>query len=354
MSTQFSPAMYANAAAGRVNSLITPNQGNEAPRKYDAFVAENYLQKNGLMVYAICPALFPLGKGHSQVYETPIKRSFTDFQGRKVIATGNHTNVITCEYYSTDTFRKTPPNVQRGERIKIWPKPGSPDLFYWEPTSQDTLSARRGETVVHGINADKPDGKDSGTFSADNSYFTEMSSHNKSYTVSTSQANGEVSAYKFQMNGKDGSVVIEDAHGNLIELHTPTGKIWMKNNCGTLVKLEQNSIEVFCNENYTEHVGQNKKIEVGGDYNIKVGGNLNIEVGGNIAIKASGVKCDTPECEITGALKVGNGISVSGGGGAAASISGNVEVTGNIHGSGTLSSSGPVDFPAGGNISGYD
>lgn len=60
----------------------------------------------------------------------------------------------------------------------------------------------------------------------------------------------------------------------------------------------------------------------------------------SVHVTAQSVTIDSPQVTVTGKLTVGNGIAVSGGDGAAATISGNVAVEGSISASGSIMDAG--------------
>nr|DAN24521.1 MAG TPA: central spike protein [Caudoviricetes sp.] len=338
-----SASQYALGVSSGVPNQFGTGQFNRNVKRFRAVVADNYNPKNGNIIKVNITDLFPLMKGHITDNPIPMKVKYKDALGREVISTGTHNNNIECIYFSTDTYRKTPPDVQRGEQVWVWQQ--GDGKWYWEPCNKDSLSSRRLETVVQAVNADKPTGKDSGQFGADNTYYTEVSSHNKTYTISTSAANGEVTSYLFQINGEKGSMILQDGMGNFVEINSAAGKVWMKNQNGCMFKMEKNNIEVKAIDNYNLNVGKDYTIEVGGNMTIKVGGNMNVDIGGSHSHKVGGTTTvDCSSTTFTGEVNIQKGLNVSG----KSSLGGGGSVTGNLDISSNLSASGPVSFPAGG------
>ena len=272
------PMLHANSAA---QGLYHPHKYQERPpRKFEAIVMENREHSDGNLIRVLITELLPFTKGHARNNPVPLKDSFPDARGRIRTVRATHNNNITAEYFSTDSFRKTPPDVQRGERVHVWQK-GDTDIWYWEPINHDSMLRRHLETVVHSVNADHPGVPDSQKHDADHTYYTEMSSHNQTYTISTSQKNNEFARYLIQINAKDGSVVIKDDIGNHIELDSKNTKIWMRNACNTEVTCVENNIKVHCNEYHNTTVGLDKTVEVGRDMVIRVKNDQTTEVTGN-------------------------------------------------------------------------
>lgn len=367
-----SPSVYANAVTNRLNTATDVNR-SETTRKYEAVVVENKVHSDGNRIRFIISELLPNTDGQLRNNPVPMKRQYIDARGIKHTSRGTHNNNFTATYYSTDTFRKTAPDVQRGERVLVWRK-GLSNLWYWEPFNGDSMSKRRLETVLQSVNADKQKGGDPEKHEggADgNTYYQEMSSQNKTYTIKTSKANGEVAAYTIQINAGDGAIILCDDVGNFIELDTVNKKIWMKNSVDTMVKLEKNNIDLFCHEHYTANIGGNatvnikgnssvtingnsdisingnSSLKVNGNVSANVGGSANIDVGGSASLKAPTTKIDstvtiTKDVMIQGGLTVSGGTSMGGGGTATGSFSIN----------GSLSASS-ANLPGSNNINGY-
>ena len=256
----------------------------------------------------------------------------------------------------------------------------------WETTSEDNLTKRRLETVIHAVNADKPVGPDADKYDNDNTYFTEMSSHNKTYTISTSEANNEIAAYKMQINAGEGSVITQDNVGNHFQIDTKGTEIWLHNANGTEIKLTRDCIWVFCRDKMEVQVGGNAIIHVKGNSEIKVQGNSNIEVKGNSDINVQGnsnlgikgtsnievsgdTSLKTPTFNIKANVNIEGNLNQKGNFSASGTVAadGNISSKATIQGGdgssignngadikGPLKASGPVSFPAGGDIKGYD
>ena len=375
-----SPSQFASAVSSQVQNPFADSEYRYIKR-FRGIVTENKLQGDGNKIRVTLSTITPLMKGHLVNNPLPMKKIYTDALNRTITSKGTHNNNVIATYYSTDTYRKSPPDVQRGEHVWVWQN-GDKKVWYWEPFTQDSISSRRLETVVQAVNADKPTGKDSNEFNETNTYYVENSSHNKTFTISTSDKNGEVTTYMIQINAGKGSLFLKDGFNNFIEINSKDTIVWMKNACGTMYKMDKNNIEVFCHGNYDAKVGQNMSIEVGGNYTMKVKGNSTTEIGGNksskvsgnltlnvsgnqqmdiggsytvktggtYSHKSSGNKFDCPNTEFTGNVNIAKALSVKG----STSLGGGGAVQGSLSVSGTLSSSSPVSFPNGGNnVAGY-
>ena len=382
MDKSYNVATIANNVMHKIGD---PTKEVPIRKKYKASVVENKHQGDGNKVLFHIEELVPLSRGHLKDNPSPMKRVYQDSNGRVFTSRGTHNNNFIAEYYSTDSFRKSPPDVQRGEIINVWQKADTDD-WMWETTSEDNLTKRRLETVIHAVNADKPVGPDADKYDNDNTYFTEMSSHNKTYTISTSEANNEIAAYKMQINAGEGSVVTQDNVGNHIQIDTKGTEIWLHNANGTEVKLTRDCIWVFCRDKMEVQVGGNAIIHVKGNSEIKVQGNSNIEVKGNSDINVQGnsnlgikgtsnievsgdTSLKTPTFNIKANVNIEGNLNQKGNFSASGTVAadGNISSKATIQGGdgssignngadikGPLKASGPVSFPAGGDIKGYD
>lgn len=382
MDKSYNVATIANNVMHKIGD---PTKEVPIRKKYKASVVENKHQGDGNKVLFHIEELVPLSRGHLKDNPIPMKRVYQDSNGRVFTSRGTHNNNFIAEYYSTDSFRKSPPDVQRGEIINVWQKADTDD-WMWETTSEDNLTKRRLETVIHAVNADKPVGPDADKYDNDNTYFTEMSSHNKTYTISTSEANNEIAAYKMQINAGEGSVVTQDNVGNHIQIDTKGTEIWLHNANGTEIKLTRDCIWVFCRDKMEVQVGGNAIIHVKGNSEIKVQGNSNIEVKGNSDINVQGnsnlgikgtsnievsgdTSLKTPTFNIKANVNIEGNLNQKGNFSASGTVAaeGNISSKATIQGGdgssignngadikGPLKASGPVSFPAGGDIKGYD
>lgn len=382
MDKSYNVATIANNVMHKIGD---PTKEVPIRKKYKASVVENKHQGDGNKVLFHIEELVPLSRGHLKDNPIPMKRVYQDSNGRVFTSRGTHNNNFIAEYYSTDSFRKSPPDVQRGEIINVWQKADTDD-WMWETTSEDNLTKRRLETVIHAVNADKPVGPDADKYDNDNTYFTEMSSHNKTYTISTSEANNEIAAYKMQINAGEGSVITQDNVGNHFQIDTKGTEIWLHNANGTEVKLTRDCIWVFCRDKMEVQVGGNAIIHVKGNSEIKVQGNSNIEVKGNSDINVQGnsnlgikgtsnievsgdTSLKTPTFNIKANVNIEGNLNQKGNFSASGTVAadGNISSKATIKGGdgssignngadikGPLKASGPVSFPAGGDIKGYD
>lgn len=143
-----------------------------------------------------------------------------------------------------ETNRLTAPDVRRGEQVWIW-QSENVDGYYWTSLGRDD-DQRRLETVVYRYSglAENVDEK----ITKDNSYFLEFSTHNKTITLQTSQRNGEICRYTFQLDPGDGRATLEDDFGNIIQIRSPETIITVTNADKSFVEMNKKQIRIQSNE----------------------------------------------------------------------------------------------------------
>lgn len=174
----------------------------------------------------------------------PMEYGHQNSDGKEVGGTAFVSGNVTATWMP-DSNRKTPPNIRRGERIKIY-QFGSNGNYYWRSSGLDD-HLRRLETVVFGINANPGEGQDGAN--PENMYFIEWSAHKKMITLSTSKKNGEFCTYDVQFDMATGKIVIQDDQGNHILLDTKNTHILIKNMLGTFIELNKRDINGYAPQN---------------------------------------------------------------------------------------------------------
>lgn len=129
--------------------------------------------------------------------------------------------------------RLTSPDVRRGELVAIY-RFSDQDFYYWI-TAAKAKKIRRTETVIYAFGATKEENVE---LDASNCYFLEFSGHDKHITLKTSQANGELTQYTFQLNGGEGLATLRDSANNQININTASNKIESIHSSGDFIMLE--------------------------------------------------------------------------------------------------------------------
>jgi len=194
----------------------------------------------------------------------PLEYEGQNSDGKAVAGSAFVSTNLTAKWLPS-TNRRTPPDVQRGEMVKVW-QFGSNDEYFWTSLGKDD-KLRRLETVVIGIAANP--NMDQDGLDLENMYFLEISSHQKTITLSTSQKNGEFCTYDFQFDLANGKVVLQDNLGNYGFLDSKNVHIKLQNQLGTFFELNRQDINGYAPKNiYLEAVNnvdvKAKKITLNG------------------------------------------------------------------------------------------
>jgi hypothetical protein len=140
--------------------------------------------------------------------------------------------------------RVTSPDVMRGERVIVY-RFANTDSYFWQEMPKDGIDLRQLETVVFAIKATRKEGKATGT----NTYFMEMSSHNKLVHLHTSKDDGEPFAYDIQVDTKNGSVQITDNEGCYISMDSKEQRLEMRNAEDSYVDINKQDLFMGAKEN---------------------------------------------------------------------------------------------------------
>jgi len=146
-------------------------------------------------------------------------------------------NVVPAHWLPMGSNRQTSPDVRRGERVLVW-RYADADRFYWTDMGLDQ-PLRKLETVRHVYSATK---EEDAPVTADNHYYVEVSTHNKTVTLHTTQANEEPFSYDIQIDTDKGQVTLTDNDGNYLHLDSKAMLWHIHNKEGTEVKLDKKEI----------------------------------------------------------------------------------------------------------------
>lgn len=137
----------------------------------------------------------------------------------------------------SNTFRKSAPDVRRGELVVIW-QFGDADEYWWTDFDQANTIRRR-ETIIFSIsNNAKENKKDD----AKSTYWIEFSTHRKVVHLHTSKSDGEPFTYDFQLDTKNGIFVFKDDDENYIFLDSKNRRIKLHNKDKSLIDLNKKEI----------------------------------------------------------------------------------------------------------------
>lgn len=140
---------------------------------------------------------------------------------------------ITAYYYGNSTNRSYPPDVVKGEQVRILQFANS-DKYYWESMGRDD-GLRKTETYrVEAKNrknfSDPTDDAHSYSFELD-------SKRSQHIRLLTSKGNGEAYAYVLLLDAKNGKVQLSDDTGNAITIDSANSKVIVQNSKNAFLML---------------------------------------------------------------------------------------------------------------------
>lgn len=189
----------------------------------------------------------PMAHGELTDNSVDYKAQGTDDQGGAYQVQVPTTSTIKATWLPMHTSnRTTAPDVRRGEKVVIY-RFADTDEFWWA-TLTDDLHLRKLETVIYAFSGTRDE---SATPNAENTYFLEISTHNKLVHFHTSKADGEPFIYDIQINAKDGNIVIKDDVGNYISFDSKQRQLEMKNVDGTHIDINKKNLTITVPETYT-------------------------------------------------------------------------------------------------------
>lgn len=195
-----------------------------------------------------------------EIKSNPTKQTAqgTDSSGRNYTVDVIHDNCLVATWIDMGgTNRISAPDVRRGERVNIY-RYGDADKFYWCPVGKDN-HLRKLETVIHAWSGTTDNSDD--TLTPDNSYYSEISTHKKTVTFSTSKKNGEVASYTVQIDAGKGLIHIQDDVGQVFEMDTVNHRMTMSNVDKTQIRIDKQNISMYCKDTAALNAEKLIKIE---------------------------------------------------------------------------------------------
>lgn len=187
-----------------------------------------------------------------------------------------------------DGNRRTPPDMRRGERVMLY-QYRDEQRFWWVPYGLDGR-LRKLETAIYSWSGTKDEKEDSEK--PENSYYLEISTHEKRVTFATSKKNGEKCRYAIQIDPGVGKIMIMDDASNEILLDTIETRIYLKNADNSEIDITKKDINMKAPDNITMKAGKEIKMEAGKKITMKA---PDIEIDGKTKV--------TQTFEVTGTSK---------------------------------------------------
>lgn len=174
-----------------------------------------------VMVNELTPSM--IGQVNSETVSETIQ--LKDINNNPIQKTATSKTTITAYYFSNATNRKYPPDVVKGEQVRIF-RYGDSDKYYWESLGRDD-QLRKTERLrlesKNRTNFDDPS-DDAHTYSIE--IDTKV---NKHIRLLTSTGTGEKNTYILHLDAKNSKVRLSDDVGNAFTIDTGNARVIMQN-----------------------------------------------------------------------------------------------------------------------------
>ena len=120
----------------------------------------------------------------------------------------------------SETNRMTPPNVCKGETVRIF-RYAETDKYFWA-TLYNEIDLRKREKVVYAF-SNKGSVEDKTLL--ENMYYFTFDTINKMVRIHTDDSDGELTTYDIEINTQDGVLTLIDGKSNMIELDSDRDKL---------------------------------------------------------------------------------------------------------------------------------
>ena len=207
---------------------------------------------NETTINVMIPELTPVATGAVGVATANQSVQLTDINGNTINSNVKTGNTITAYYMGGRTNVKYPPDVVKGEQVRIT-KLANADRFYWESMGRDDAMRK---TETHRIEvANRTDHTD--PTDDDHTYSVELDSKtNQHVRIQTSKANGEKFAYVVKLDGKNGQLQMSDDAGNSVVIDSANDKVILRNAKKSFVLLNGEDITLAAPRDVTIKAGR--------------------------------------------------------------------------------------------------
>lgn len=162
-----------------------------------------------------------------------------DRQGNRFTVMVQMANTIRAEWKGDGTNRVSAPDVRRGERVEIW-QYSNTDKYYWVVAREPGSNVRRLETVIQTYNNSRDENQTEST--KENSWYSEISTHDGHATFKTNKSNGEQFAYTVQLDAKNGNLVVTDDAGLYIQANSGEQHVEVDNGGGSYLSMRRSKV----------------------------------------------------------------------------------------------------------------
>ena len=137
------------------------------------------------------------------------------------------------------------PMYKKGENVIIDFADSDIKSMFIMPYKMNEMNVRKTDTASFFVPAKE---KENDEVNLENIYALQLDSEKKMVTLIMNKANGEVSRYFIQMNGKEGFVQLSDDNKRVVKISTDTDEILLQNESEASISLTERVVTVECDE----------------------------------------------------------------------------------------------------------
>lgn len=207
---------------------------------------------NDVFIDVMVPELTPVATGQVGVASSKQSVKLTDIGGRTINSTVTTGNTVRAYYIGGNTNVKYPPDVVRGEQVRVT-RLANADRYYWDSMGRDDQLRKtelyRIEVANRKVHEDPTDDGHTYSFELD----TRVNQHIR---LQTSKRNGEKFTYVLKLDAKKGQVQLSDDVGNSLLIDSANTKVLLRNNKESFVLLNGPDITIAAPRDVTIKAGR--------------------------------------------------------------------------------------------------
>lgn len=150
------------------------------------------------------------------------------------------TTTVMAEWIPFSRGVVTPPDLRRGMRVLVY-KFGDVDKYYWRYLGMDDNLFCL-ETFIVRFSGTQNEDDD---IDAEKDYYLEVSTHDGLVHLHTGTGNNEPHAWDIQLNTKESRLIVQDDASNSLTIESENGVLELKNQLGTYIKIEGETIDGY-------------------------------------------------------------------------------------------------------------
>ena len=230
---------------------------------------------NSITIQVLIQELTPAAVGTVAPASSNQSVKLKDLDGNPINSSVTTGNTITAYYLGNSSNRRYPPDVVKGEQVRV-SRLANSDKYYWESLgrddalrktethridvanrSSDSSSSSSGSGGSSGGSGSSSGGNNNPPLDDSSTYSVELDTKvNQHIRIQTSKGNGEKFAYVMKLDGKNGLVQLSDDAGNSITIDSGNSKVMLRNTKKSFVLLNGEDIIIAAPRDITLKAGR--------------------------------------------------------------------------------------------------